>query len=158
MCVIVDDRKLKWYFDTNTHAFIVVVSNSSGEETNLVGCTTINLTICFKSCSDLSCIQRMLWFFIENTKYKWTYIFEFIKFTSYTNDQIYRNIIFMHTKGMLAQFLRETICYKILLYHHCWGSSTLPKVLKTNIRRRSNIAECRSSVTSVQAKQRRKKD
>lgn len=35
MCVIVDDRKLKWYFDTNTHAFIVVVSNSSGEETNL---------------------------------------------------------------------------------------------------------------------------
>jgi hypothetical protein len=40
----------------------------------------------------------------------------------------------------------------------CWGSSTLPKVLKTKILRRSNNAECQSSVASVQTKQRRKKD
>jgi hypothetical protein len=36
---------------------------------------------------------------------------------------------------------------------YCWGSSTLPKVLKTKILRRSNIVECRSSVASVQTKQ-----
>jgi hypothetical protein len=40
----------------------------------------------------------------------------------------------------------------------CWGSSTLPNVLKTKTLRRSNNAECRSSVTLAQTKQKRKKD
>jgi hypothetical protein len=60
-------------------------------------------------------------------------------------------------KLCLCLFYACTKCRCYLLSSHCtcWGSSPLPKVLKTKNLRRSNNAECRSSVTSAQTKQRR---
>ena len=69
-----------------------------------------------KSYIDLACTWCMLrfWFLTQS---QLNCVYESIKF-QYLPIVDCRNIIFTHTKGMLARLLCETICYKLLLFHH----------------------------------------